>query len=305
MTDSTARTEASPIGPALTVAVHRTGRQRRPTGAPPPLPWRPSLSTTAWLVLAAVIVLVAFQVSYWTIWRRPGDHADTWLLRQFAAGRTPWLTDIANAVKVVGSGWGVTVLGLSVALLTMIFRRWRHLLVLVFSLFFLETVGGWIYSGLNRPRPYGVPIIASWGGYSAPSPPVAALTFFLMGAVYCLVVPGRPRSSAKAAVALLVTVFCLSRLYLAVDHPDDVLAGVALGVAIPIAAFRLFTPNETFPVAYRRGRTAHVDVSGHRGSAIRQAVRDQLGLTVVEIKPVGLESSAGVDPAAAHRRGRS
>src|SRR5207244_10757933 len=55
-------------------------------------------------------------------------------------------------------------------------------------------------------------------------------------------------------------------------------------------------PNEVFPVAYRRGRTAHVDVTGRRGEAIRQAVRDQLGLTVTEIKPVGLESSAGSTP---------
>ena len=51
-----------------------------------------------------------------------------------------------------------------------------------------------------------------------------------------------------------------------------------------------------FPVAYRRGRTAHVDVTGRRGEAIRQAVRDQLGLAVTEIKPVGLESSAGSTP---------
>jgi membrane-associated phospholipid phosphatase len=296
MTDSTAPAGASTVGPAPAAAVRRTGRQRRPTGAPPPLPWRPSLSTTAWLVLAAVIVLIAFHISYWTVWRRPGDHADTWLLRQLAAGRTPWLTDLANAIKVAGTGWGVTVVGMSVALLTVIFRRWRHLLVLAFSLFFLEFVGGWIYNGLSRPRPYGVPIIASWSGYSAPSPPVAALTLFLVGAVYCLVVPGRARSWAKIAVAVLVTVFCLSRLYLAVDHPDDVLAGVALGVAIPVAAFRLFTPNRFFPVVYRRGRTAHVDVTGQRGSAIRQAVHDQLGLTVVEIKPVGLESSAGSTP---------
>ena len=47
---------------------------------------------------------------------------------------------------------------------------------------------------------------------------------------------------------------------------------------------------------YRRGRTAHVDVGGRRGDAIRTAVRDQLGLAVLEIKPVGLESSAGSTP---------
>jgi tRNA A-37 threonylcarbamoyl transferase component Bud32 len=186
--------------------------------------------------------------------------------------------------------------GLSVVALTMIFRRWRHLLVFVGSLFFLVIVGQWIYYGLSRPRPYGVSIIDSWGGYSAPSPPVVVLTVFLMGAVYCLVVPGRPRAYAKAAVAVVLTVFCLARLYLAVDHLDDVLLAVALGVAVPVTAFRYFTPNELFPVVYRRGRTAHVDVGGRRGDAIRQAVHDQLGLTVLEIKPVGLESSAGSTP---------
>ena len=90
--------------------------------------------------------------------------------------------------------------------------------------------------------------------------------------------------------------FCLARLYLGVDHPGDALLAVALAVAIPVTAFRFFTPNEVFPVAYRRGRTAHVDVTGRRGEAIRQAMHDQLGLTVVEITPVGLESSAGSTP---------
>ena len=86
-------------------------------------------------------------------------------------------------------------LGLSVAVLTMVFRRWRHLLVFLGSLFLLEIAAGqWIYRGLSRPRPYGVVITGSWGGYSAPSIPVAALTIFLMGALYCLVVPGRPRA---------------------------------------------------------------------------------------------------------------
>ena len=75
----------------------------------------------------------------------------------------------------------------------------------------------------------------------------------------------------------MIAVFGLARLYLAVDHPDDVLVGVALGVAVPIAAFRYFTPNEIFPVAYRRGRTAHVDVGGRRGEAIRLALQTSSG----------------------------
>ena len=74
------------------------------------------------------------------------------------------------------------------------------------------------------------------------------------------------------------------------------LSGVVLGVAIPVAAFRYFTPDAVFLVVYRRGRTAHVDVTGRRGTAIRQAVHDQLGLTVLDSAPVGLESSAGSTP---------
>ena len=197
---------------------------------------------------------------------------------------------------MAGSGWGATLAGLSAVVLTMAFRRWRHLLVFLCSLFLLELTLQLITVGTTRPRPYGVLIIAGWTGYSTEDLSVAILTFLLMSIAYCLVVPGRPRFYAKAAIAVIVTVFCLACLYLAVDHVDDLLLGVALGVAIPVSAFRFFTPNEVFPVAYRRGNTAHVDVTGRRGEAIRQGVRDQLGLTVTEITPVGLESSAGSTP---------
>jgi hypothetical protein len=285
-----------PDGPPPGPAVHRTRRQRRPTGAPPPLPHPFAVSTAAWLVLGTMVLAGAFLASQHTPWLRIDDQASTSVLRLLAGIRTPWLTDVANGINVAGSSWGATGLGLSVVALTIAFRRWRHLLVFLGSLFFLETVGTSIYFGLSRPRPYGVPIIANWGGYSGVSPPVAVLTIFLMGAVYCLAVPGRPRTYTKAAVAAVVAVFCLARLYLGVDHPGDALLAVAFAVAIAVTAFRFFTPNEVFPVTYRRGRTAHVDVTGRRGEAIRQAVHDQLGLTVTEIKPVGLESSAGSTP---------
>jgi len=281
-----------PPGPA----VPKGRRQRRPTGAPPPLPHPITITTTAWLVLGAVALAGAFLASQHTPWLGLDDRFSTWFLRWLAGMRTPWLTDVASGINGVGSGWGATVLGLSVVALTMAFRRWRHLLVFLGSVLFLEFVGTMIYFGLSRPLPYGVPIIGSWGGYSGVSPPVAVVTIFLMGAVYCLAVPGRPRTYTKAAAAAVIALFGLARLYLGLDHPGDVLLAVAFAVAIAVTAFRFFTPNEVFPVVYRRGRTAHVDVTGRRGEAIRQAVHDQLGLTVLEIKPVGLESSAGSTP---------
>jgi tRNA A-37 threonylcarbamoyl transferase component Bud32 len=47
---------------------------------------------------------------------------------------------------------------------------------------------------------------------------------------------------------------------------------------------------------YRRGRAAHLDVGGRRGQAIRKAVQEQLGLTLLEAKPIGLEGSGGSTP---------
>ena len=93
------------------------------------------------------------------------------------------------------------------------------------------------------------------------------LTFLMMGIAYCLVVPGRPRSYAKAAIAVIVIMFCLARLYLAVDHVDDLLLGVALGVAIPVSAFRFFTPNEVVPgrLPARQHRARRCDRRARRG----------------------------------------
>jgi tRNA A-37 threonylcarbamoyl transferase component Bud32 len=277
-------------------AVRRTTRRRRPTGAPPPLPHPVSVTTRAWLVLVVVVLAGVIVISLRAPSLRLDDQLNTAVLRFFARARTPWLTDVANGISAAGTGWAATVIGLSAVVLTVVFRRWRHLLVFLCSLFLLELAIQFIVEGMTRPRPYGVLIIAGWAGYSAPALSVTILTFLLMSIAYCLVVPGRPRSYAKAATAVIVTMFCLAHLYLAVDHVDDLLLGVALGVAIPVSAFRFFTPNEVFPVASRRGNTAHVDVTGRRGEAIRQGVRDQLGFTVTGITPVGLESSAGSTP---------
>ena len=49
-------------------------------------------------------------------------------------------------------------------------------------------------------------------------------------------------------------------------------------------------------MSYRRGKKAHLDVTGERGSAIQRAIEEQLGLTVLEVKPVGLEGSGGSTP---------
>ena len=276
--------------------IRRTRKQRRPTGAPPPLRRRMGASGRFWLATMAYASIVTVLVLQIDPVLHSSDHVESWLLLRVADLRVDWLTPIMRGIKAAGSDWGMTVLGLGMVGTLMIFRRWRHLLVFLGSLFVMQIVGGIVYEILTRPRPYGVTIIAGWGGFAMPSAPVAAITAVLIGIVYSLVVPGRPRWYAKLAITGLLAVFVVARMYLAVDGPGAVLYGLILGVAFPLTAFRWFTPNEVFPVVYRKGSTAHLDVTGRRGQAIRQAVQEQLGLTVLEIKPIGLAGSGGSTP---------
>jgi tRNA A-37 threonylcarbamoyl transferase component Bud32/membrane-associated phospholipid phosphatase len=271
-------------------------RRRRPTGAPAALPR--SLGTSGKLWLAALGVLLVWAVV--SLVSEPSlrvtDRVDTAILRQIARLRTGWLTSVARAVDRLGSGWTVTLLIFGMLVALMVFRRWRHLLTFLGSLAVLEMATSSLYDSFARPRPYGITIIGRWAGYSLPSPPVAVLAAVLIGVIYTLVVPDRPRKIGKYAIAPILAGFALARLYLAVDHPLDVITGAALGIAVPLTAFRLFTPNAVFPVNYRRAKTAHLDVTGRRGEAIRKAISDQLGVTVIEVKPIGLKASGGSTP---------
>ena len=51
-----------------------------------------------------------------------------------------------------------------------------------------------------------------------------------------------------------------------------------------------------FPVTYSRGSSAHLDIGGQRGEAIKSAVSDQLGIEVLEMRHFGLEGSGGSTP---------
>src|SRR5216684_4295814 len=74
------------------------------------------------------------------------------------------------------------------------------------------------------------------------------------------------------------------------------LAVTAVGMAIPLVLFRLLAPERSFPVSYRRGKSAHLPVEGPRGQAIRRALADQLGIGVAGVEPFGTAGSGGSTP---------
>jgi membrane-associated phospholipid phosphatase/tRNA A-37 threonylcarbamoyl transferase component Bud32 len=282
---------ARPQPPAL----RHVRRRRRPSGEPPPLPRHLNASGKWWLA-AAVAVVLAWVVVVLTETVSLVDVADTRVLQAIAQVRSPPLTRVALIAGGLATPIAVYVLWVANFAILIAVRRWRHLFVWVGVALVVVNVGSSMLVTLERPRPYEVELIGRWAGYSMPSLPITVLATFLVCTLYSLVPAGRPRTTGKWVVCALLAVTALSRLYLAQDHPTDILAGAVLGVAAPLAAFRWLTPNDVFPVTYRRGRTAHLDVTGIRGEAIVQALQDQLGLLTTSVTPFNLAGSGGSTP---------
>jgi len=270
-------------------------RSRRPTGAAPPLPKQ--IGSTGWIWLILLVAVVVTGCVWVRIDPGPLDQLDGKITAAVTSFRAGWLDRFARTAHTIGSRVGFAALGLLLFFATAWFRRWRHLVIWMISL----AIAGALLQGLElvalRPRPFGVLQLASWEGYATPSIPIGAIAILSIGMAFMLVVPGRPRSWAKIAAAGAIVVTGLLRIYLGVDHFTDVVFGAIVGVAIPLTAFRAFVPNDLFPVTYgAHGKAAHLDVSGRRGEAIVTALQDQLGFSVLDIKPVGLEASGGSTP---------
>ncbi len=287
------------VGPANPGAldVRRTGRRRRPTGRPPPLP-RSIQPTGVWWAAAAVVLVALAKVTFGPARRSLGVAVTVWddaVVGWLAGLRLPGMTGLMEAIVAsTGSAGMIGALRWATLLALLALRRFRHLVVFVGS--FLAVLLAVRLATVDRPRPFGVDLRGSWAGWAMPSRPVAILTATLVGMLYTLVPVGRWRQLGKWVATGLVAAFALARVYLGVDAPTDALLGAVLGVAVSVAAYRLFVPNEIFPVAYKRGRAAHLDVGGRRGEAIRHALADQLGLTALEVDPFGLSGSAGSTP---------
>src|SRR6266542_879777 len=290
-------TSAPPVHPTLRETV-RSPRRRRPTGAPPPLPYHLQTSGVGWLVAAVVLVGLALAVFARGL-RGPAvavTVADDAVVRWLGGLRAPGLEVLWQSLARLGSWWVLLALYFGLFLALLVLRRWRHLIVWFIATNLASTVLGLVARTARRPRPFGVDVQAAWGGWALPSLQVDFLAAMLVGILYTLVPEGRWRNTGKWLAVALVVVVGFARVALGVDAPSDVLVGAGIGVAIPLLLFRRFVPSEVFPVAYRRGRSAHLDVGGARGQAIRRGLQDQLGLVVQDVRPFGLAGSAGSTP---------
>jgi undecaprenyl-diphosphatase len=145
-----------------------------------------------------------------------------------------WLEEMARDFTGLG---GVGVLGLITAasVVYLLMMRKRHAALLLAA-----AVGGGILlstlfkAGFDRPRPDLVTHLSLVYTASFPSghSMMSAVTYLTLGALLARLHEGRAVQAFIVCVAILITVLVgLSRVYLGVHWPTDVLAGWAAGAA--------------------------------------------------------------------------
>jgi tRNA A-37 threonylcarbamoyl transferase component Bud32 len=272
-----------------------TGKRRRPTGQKPALPSDMRASGKFWLLMG-----IGVAITWVTLFALPGA-ADFWTRRDLTFMlrledlRTDAVTAVAKALNFLTSDAVVRIMRWSALAVLVFYKRWRHLAAGIAAIAIVEASAALMAEAVARPRPL-VEILVPWEGYAHPSNPVASLAVTLGVIGYSLIPRGRIRSWWFIGSGTLMVVISFARIYLGVDHPSDAWVSLGLAVSVTVVIYKVFVPESVWPVSYERGNTAHLDVTGRRGEAITDAVKSQLGVAVLDLKPVGLEGSAGSTP---------
>lgn len=174
--------------------------------------------------------------------RDAAPHAlDTEILLAFReAGRTddpfgpPWLEEAVRDVTGLGSMIVLVLVTAAAIFYLLLIRRWREALLVLAAVGGGQILSSLLKLGIDRPRPDLVSHLAAVQTLSFPSghAMMAAVTYLTLGSMLAGIAPGRATKIYVLGVALLITLMVgVSRIYLGVHWPSDVLAGWCAGFA--------------------------------------------------------------------------
>lgn len=159
---------------------------------------------------------------------------DRWVLEQVAAYRTPELTEAFLELTTLGNT-SVLVVVVAVASVFLWLTRHRYsvylLLIAVIGQHFLNHL---LKSFYGRPRPIVVPMLDRVSSASFPSGhAMSAIVAYASVAYLVARLEPRPllRRTTAGIAALLIVAIGVSRIYLGVHYPSDVLGGYLAGLA--------------------------------------------------------------------------
>ena len=144
----------------------------------------------------------------------------------------PWLQDVMRDLTAFGGTTFVTLATLVAALALIFHRRWRHGLILASTVALAQGCDEWLKGFFDRARPDFAPPWIYFSGHSFPSGhSTASAALWLSLAVLAASFEVRRRMKAFwfAVASLVILAVGLSRVFLGVHWPTDVLAGWVLG----------------------------------------------------------------------------
>lgn len=191
----------------------------------------PALYIAASLGISAFMLTLFIALAWETIFRNAMvvfDNAFIWLIRYFAS---PGLDRVMIFITDIGFGTGYIMIVAVCLLLLAYFRRWREVAGLAICLIGGGALNFWLKFLFHRSRPDLFRVIQETG-YSFPSGHViASMCFYGMGAFLIMrgISSWRGRLTVATLAGVLIIAIGISRIYLGVHYPTDVLAGLAAG----------------------------------------------------------------------------
>jgi undecaprenyl-diphosphatase len=185
--------------------------------------------------LLAAGCLVLFLGLTWAVMQHRTEAWDTEVMLRLAQERRDWLTDMMKTLSIAGSG--LVEFPLAILLLAGLLLRRRQPEARWYA---VAVLSGWALYALaklavHRARPHVVTRLmhdAGWYSYPSGHAMLAPLVFGLGVIAWTAPWPSAPvRRVALSAAALIALGVGLSRVYLGLHYPTDVIGGLLLGTA--------------------------------------------------------------------------
>ncbi|HXF64252.1 MAG TPA: phosphatase PAP2 family protein [Caldilineaceae bacterium] len=187
------------------------------------------IAAGVWVFLALAGEVVegdthAFDEAVLLALRNPHDHADPL--------GPPWVEEMGRDLTALGGTAILALVTAGVAGYLVLVRRWTMAWLVALAVVGGALINMALKAGFDRPRPDLVPHYTVIYNASFPSghSMLAATIYLTLGALLARLQRSRRMAAYIMAVAIIVTVLVgLSRVYLGVHWPTDVIAGWAAG----------------------------------------------------------------------------
>ncbi|NNE33410.1 MAG: phosphatase PAP2 family protein [Winogradskyella sp.] len=163
--------------------------------------------------------------------------------------KSNWVTNYMIAVTEIGDVWGYVIVFSSViAIFLLAFKSWKHILQLSLVLVLALSSNVLLKQIINRARPAGehlvtVKTLSYPSGHAMLS---IAFYGFLIYLIYQFKIHRVLKSILIALLIILILSIGISRIYLGVHYPSDVLGGYLAGFVWMIFCILIFNLSKIF-----------------------------------------------------------